>query len=142
MAMPPRQSPPSHNEIAAGDFGSALRADRLSEGERDALREHAGRARTDAAAAAARYASLSAEVARLEGSEGKRGALSAARQDLEATTSDFARLLRLLDTPPERALTLLKEAVNERVAQHSPEGRAVMEDVVRWGVRAFYDGVA
>ena len=144
MATSPGQSPPLSNETMAGEIGAPVRTGRLSEDERDALRARARQARSDAAAAAAvLYASMSAEVARLQGaSDRQHAALLASRQDLEAATSQFARLLKALDTPPERALTLLKEAVAESVPQHNQEGRAIMEDVVRWGVRAFYEGMA
>ena len=115
----------------------------LSEGERGTLGGRADEARAATAAAAERCASLAAEVARLNSSSDDKGAaLAAALQDLEATTSQFVRVLKLLGTPPERALTLLKEAVTERVPLHSREGRAIMDDVVRWAVRAFYEGVA
>jgi hypothetical protein len=125
------------------DAESRVDARRLTGDERTALRERAERARADAVGAAQRCVCLAAEVARLKSaSDGRYAALSAARHELEETTSRFARLLKLLDTPPERAVTLLKEAVTEHVPLHSPEGRAIMEDVVRWGVRAFYEGVA
>ena len=127
----------------AGNIGSPVQTARLSGDDRNALRERTERARADAAAAAARYASLAVEVARLtSASEGRHAALLAARDELEATTSQFTRLLKLLDTPPERALTMLKAAVTERVPLHTPEGCAIMEDIVRWGVQAFYDGAA
>jgi hypothetical protein len=125
------------------DAESRVDARRLTGDEPTALRERAERARAEAVAAAQRCVCLAAEVARLKSaSDGKHAALSAARHELEETTSRFARLLKLLDTPPERAVTLLKEAVTEHVPLHGREGRAIMEDVVRWGVRAFYEGVA
>ena len=127
----------------AGDAGSPVPADRLTADERDALRARTAQARESAVAAAERCASLAVEVARVRSaSDGRHAAFSAARQDLEATTGEFARLLKLLDTPPERALSLLKDAVTERVPLHTLEGRAIMDDVVRWGVSALYEGVA
>lgn len=113
---------------------------RMSPVERQATGQRAIDASAAASKAAARCASLSLDAPRdTLVSDEAYAPLLVAREELEATVRGYARLLRVLGTPPERMLLLLKETVRERVPSHGVEARAIMEDVVRWGVKAYYD---
>ena len=114
---------------------------RLSESERRALRERAAQARAAATEAITHYAIL------LEGtrtgcanSERTFKAVAATREMLRDSVQRYSVLLKSLDTPPERALRLVKEAVTERLhhPEREEETRSLLESVVVWCIEAYY----
>jgi len=65
----------------------------------------------------------------------------ALRAQLRASVTAYVRALRAEQTPPQRALVLVKTAVQEAPppALDADEARALMDDVVRWCVEAYYE---
>ena len=66
----------------------------------------------------------------------------ASRAQVRASVTAFVRQLRLRGTPPEGMLVQVKDAAREALPapMHGFEARAVIEDVVRWSIAAYYDG--
>ena len=66
----------------------------------------------------------------------------AARAQIRASVTAFVRQLRMRGTPPEGMLVQVKGAAREALPAPmvGPEARAVIEDVVRWSIAAYYDG--
>lgn len=58
--------------------------------------------------------------------------------ELSASVSRLALLLRALGEPPERALILIKTAFSEAAPRQDDDNRAVLEDIVKWVVDAYY----
>jgi hypothetical protein len=47
-------------------------------------------------------------------------------------------LLRALGEPPERTLVVVKTAFSEAAPRQDDNNRAVLEDIVKWVVDAYY----
>ena len=60
------------------------------------------------------------------------------RAELRASVARFALLLRALGEPPERTLVLIKTAFSEAAPHQDDDNRAVLEDIVKWVVDAYY----
>ena len=60
------------------------------------------------------------------------------RAELNASVTRYAHLLRALGEPPERALVVIKVAFSEAAPHQDDDNRAVLEDIVRWAVDAYY----
>ena len=60
------------------------------------------------------------------------------RSELSASIARFARLLRALGEPPERTLVLIKTTFSEAAPHQDDDNRAVLEDIVKWVVDAYY----
>jgi hypothetical protein len=60
------------------------------------------------------------------------------RSELSASIARYAVLLRALGEPPERALVLVKTAFSEAAPHQDDDSRAVLEDIVKWVVDAYY----
>ncbi len=64
----------------------------------------------------------------------------AIRDRLRETVAALAALERAKGVPPEKMLTLLKDMVNDAEAEKLDVSvaRLLMDDVVRWGIEAYY----
>ena len=64
------------------------------------------------------------------------------RARVRASVTAFVRQLRLQGMPPEAVIVQVKEAAHEALPAPMPgtDSRAVIEDVVRWSIAAYYDG--
>ena len=60
------------------------------------------------------------------------------RSELSASVARYAVLLRAIGEPPERALVLIKTAFSEAAPRQDDDHRAMLEDVVKWVVDAYY----
>ena len=60
------------------------------------------------------------------------------RSELSASVARYAILLRALGEPPERTLVVVKTAFSEAAPRQDDNNRAVLEDVVKWVVDAYY----
>jgi hypothetical protein len=65
-------------------------------------------------------------------------AAQALRDQLRDSVASYAHVLRAADTMPERVVVLVKSAVVESGPLRDHDHRAVLEDVVRWAVDAYY----
>lgn len=60
------------------------------------------------------------------------------RSELGACVARYALLLRAMGEPPERTLVMIKTAFNEAAPHQNDDNRAVLEDIVKWVVNAYY----
>jgi hypothetical protein len=60
------------------------------------------------------------------------------RSELSASVIRYAILLRALGEPPERTLVVIKTAFSEAAPHQDDDNRAVLEDIVKWVVDAYY----
>ena len=60
------------------------------------------------------------------------------RSELSASVARYAMLLRALGEPPERTLVLIKNAFSEAAPHQDDDNRAVLGDIVKWVVDAYY----
>ena len=104
-----------------------------------------------AAAAQARARSLVSEASvlrdssRLLGEERRRLLESCriGRDEMRTAISEYVTMLRREGVPPERAVALLKSAIEDGLAlpagsPDSPGSNAVVGDAIRWGIEAYY----
>ncbi|HEY2377363.1 MAG TPA: hypothetical protein VGH98_15405 [Gemmatimonadaceae bacterium] len=120
---------------------SRAAAGRLTETERQALRARTAQARAAASEAVSHYAVILATSRhRIDVLSRKRVEIVAIREMLQESVQRYASLLKTLDTPPERALRLVKETVVEHVPhpERAEETRALLETVVNWCIEAYY----
>lgn len=114
-------------------------SERLSAEERRELREHASMVRAQAQAAAQRCAELAKQQhTRVSHVDTLTEAFDQTMAELRARMRQFGEALRALDTPPHRAISQLKNAVNEVVPPQEAITQGVREDAVRWGILAYY----
>lgn len=102
------------------------------------------RARAAVAASGERAQSSEQLIARAELLVGESEALrrhsSAFRAQLRASVSAYVRHLRDAGTPSERMVVLVKGAVRDFAPRdlEATEARALMDDVVRWSIEAYF----
>lgn len=60
------------------------------------------------------------------------------RSELSTSVGRYALLLRTLGEPPERTLVVIKNAFSEAAPHQNDDNRAVLEDIVKWVVDAYY----
>lgn len=60
------------------------------------------------------------------------------RSELSTSVGRYALLLRMLGEPPERTLVVIKNAFSEAAPHQDDDNRAVLEDIVKWVVHAYY----
>ena len=61
------------------------------------------------------------------------------RVALSASIAKYAVLLRALGESPERTVILIKTAFSEAAPHQSSEQRAILQDIVKWIVEAYYE---
>lgn len=127
-----------------GDMPNALPlSGRLTEAEREALRQRAAQARAAAAAAIERYVLLVAQSRqRLDTNTEMLVAIDATREMLRQSVQRYAQFMKALETPPERVLALVKETVRRQLShpEQEEETKALAEHVVTWCIEAYYLG--
>jgi len=74
----------------------------------------------------------------IEASVELRAVAQTLREQLRESVQTYALELRRDDVLPERLIVLMKTAVGESDAVRDKNHRAVLEDVVRWAVDAYY----
>nr|ASV46937.1 hypothetical protein [uncultured bacterium] len=128
----------------AGHARETPAPERIPLGSRDHIRETVARARAAARVARERTAHSREVLARADAvadaSERAVEASLALRAQLRASVTAYVRHLRADGAPPERMLVLVKAAVSESAPPELDpvEAHALMEDVVRWSVEAYY----
>ena len=114
-------------------------------GSRAHIHETLTRARGAIEAAGERVASSRSTAARsstpVDGATSVGHASNALPVELRASVTAYVRHLRDDGVPPQRMLVLVKAAVRESAPPEldALEARALLEDVVRWSVDAYYD---
>ena len=114
---------------------------RLTEAEREALRQRAAQARAAAALAIERYVLLRAQAQqRLEVTAQRLVAIEATREMLQDSVQRYAQLMKALEIPPERVLSLVNETLQEQLPhpEQEEETRALAENVVTWCIEAYF----
>lgn len=109
----------------------------LDAAERERLLERASEARMRTMELIARSLELRADSDEMEPEAG-RAMHDADHAALSASVTKYARLLRALGEPPERALVVIKTAFSEAVPRPDASHRAMLEQVVRWAVDAYF----
>jgi hypothetical protein len=103
------------------------------------LGDRAAASREAALVAAERYVRICRECQlTIEASVELRTAAQALREQLRDSVTTYALELRRDQVLPERVIVLMKSAVGESDAVHDKNHRAVLDDVVRWAVDAYY----
>ena len=114
---------------------------RLTEAEREALRQRAAQAREAASAAIERYGLLAARSReRLNATEQRLVAMEATLETVRQSVQRYAQLMKALEIPPERVLSLMKETVREQLPhpEREVETAALAESVVTWCIQGYY----
>lgn len=114
-----------------------------------ALRRQAAEARERATAARAESRELSAERRLLldalqlgwREQASLIGELQESREELRRAVRAFTRELRRQAVPPERMLIELKQLVRDTSISRAPYPQQLMEQVVSWGIDAYYEDV-
>lgn len=107
--------------------------------EQPTLSDRASAARCVAHAAAQRYVHIRRQCQLTVGSSHElRAAAHALREQLRDSVTSYAEVLRADEVLPERVIVLVKSAVVESDPLRDHDHRAVLEDVVRWAVDAYY----
>ena|SRR5690242_18783304 len=130
------------NGYSPGDMTPPTATGRLTEAERRALRERTAQARAAASVALESYAMLLAQSRHcLTFSEERLVAIEATREMLRESVRRYALLMKALDTPPERMLRLVKEALAEQLPhpEREEETLALFRNAVTWCIEAYYD---
>jgi hypothetical protein len=108
------------------------------EGQRS-LGDRALASRDAARAAAERYVRICRQCQlTIEASQELRAAAETLREQLRDSVRTYARELRRDEVLPERVIVLMKSAIGESDEVRDQNHRAVLEDVVRWAVDAYY----
>ena len=103
------------------------------------LGDRAVACRDAARAAAERYVRIRRQCQlTIQASQELRAAAQALRDQLRDSVRTYARELRRDEVLPERVIVLMKSAIRESDAVRDQNHRAVVEDVVRWAVDAYY----
>ena len=111
----------------------------LSRDEATVLRARAVAARAGAADAAARLAAVAPRsLERARASESAILESERALARLHATVAEYAALLRRLNTPPGRALLMVKEAVLIPGIPVGWQSRELHDHMVSWFVEAYF----
>ena len=116
-------------------------AGRLTDAERQAMRERSAQARAATSAAIERYAVLLARSRqRLAVSAEMCVAIDATRETLRESVQRYAQLLKALDTSPEHMLGLVKETLREQLPHPEAEEatKVLAENVVTWCIEGYY----
>ena len=133
-------SPPPDNSGA-----SATHPRRLpTEVERQALSELAAQALATASDSIERFAAVLARSRhQLHAAEQRLAAIDATRETVRQSVQRYTRLMRALESPPERVLSLVKETLRQQVThpEQAAETLELAEDVVTWCIEAYYDGL-
>jgi len=109
-----------------------------SEGQRF-LSDRAAACRDVARAAAERYVRICRQCQiTIEASHELRAAAQTLREQLRDSVRTYALELRRDEVLPERVIVLMKTTIRESDAVRDQNHRAVVEDVVRWAVDAYY----
>lgn len=109
-----------------------------SEGQRS-YADRAGNARDAARAAAERYVRVRRQCQlTIESSHDLLAMTQALRDQLRDSVATYTTVLRGDRVLPERVIVLMKSAVGESDALRDQYHRALVEDVVRWAVDAYY----
>ena len=109
-----------------------------SEGQQS-LGDRAVASRDAARAAAERYVRICRQCQlTIEASQELRAAAQTLREQLRESVRTYALELRRDEVLPERVIVLVKSAIRESDAMRDQNHRAVLEDVVRWAVDAYY----
>ena len=126
----------AHSRLSAADTGNQDVASSLDDEE---LRRRVAEARARTQELIGHYvqtcARLNTELTRRREAAVERDAI---RTELSASVARFAVVLRALGEPPERALVLIKTAFSEAAPHQDDDNRAVLEDIVKWVVDAYY----
>jgi hypothetical protein len=108
------------------------------EGQR-LLGDRAVAAREAACAAAERYVRICRQCQlTIEASQELRAAAQSLREQLRDSVTTYALELRRDKVLPERVIVLVKSAIGESDEVRDRNHRAVLDDVVRWAVDAYY----
>ena len=112
---------------------------RLTPDERRALLARAEEARSNSRVAAARCALLlaAAEV-RVKNSAATLAEAREIMSQLELNVRIYTRLLRQVDTPPDQALSLVKETIAFEIPVRNITTRHLMDEVAFWCIDAYY----
>ena len=103
------------------------------------LGDRAVAAREAARAAAERYVRICRQCQlTIEASHELRTAAQSLRDQLQDSVRTYALELRRGEVLPERVVVLMKSAIGECDEVRDRNYRAVMDDVVRWAVDAYY----
>jgi hypothetical protein len=103
------------------------------------LDDRAVAAREAARAAAERYVRVCRECQRtIDASQELRAAAQSLREQLRHSVTTYAVELRRDKVLPERVIVLMKSAIRESDDVRDRNHRAVLDDVVRWAVDAYY----
>ena len=128
--------------VAAGDDGPAQEG---ALGSRTHVRRTLARAEGAMQLAHERVATSRSPLAwastLVSGSSSLVQASTALRAELRTSVTAYVRHLRDEGVPPERMLVLVKSTLRESTPADldALEARALMEDVVRWSVDAYYE---
>ena len=115
----------------------------MTEAERQSLRERAAQARAAASEAIEHYVVLLAQSRdRLKMTEQQLVTVDPTRVMLRQSVQRYTQLLKALDTPPERMLSLVKETLRQHVEypDGEDETKALVENVITWCIEAYYFG--
>jgi hypothetical protein len=108
------------------------------EGQRS-LGDRATASREAACTAAEHYVRVTRQCQlTMEASAELRAMARTLREQLRDSVRTYAVELRRDDVLPERVIVLMKSAVGDSDALRDQNHRAVLEDVVRWAVDAYY----
>jgi hypothetical protein len=103
------------------------------------LSDRAAASRDAARAAAERYVRICRQCQlTIQASQELRAAAQTLREQLRDSVRTYAIELRRDDVLPERVIVLMKSAIRESDDMRDQNHRAVLEDVVRWAVDAYY----
>ena len=107
--------------------------------EQRSLGDRAVASRDAARVAAERYVRICRQCQlTIEASHELRAAAQTLRDQLRESVRTYALELRRDEVLPERVIVLMKSAIRESDAMRDQNHRAVLEDVVRWAVDAYY----
>ncbi|GLC25123.1 hypothetical protein rosag_16360 [Roseisolibacter agri] len=126
---------PTADQRPAREDGLGSRAHIRATIERARAAIHSARDRTTSSRAA-----LAHSDALVGASEQMLQQSLALRAQLRASVTAYARHLRADGEPPQRMLVLVKSAMREATPPELDpyDARALMEDVVRWSIEAYY----
>jgi hypothetical protein len=108
-------------------------------GEHRALGDRAADSRDAARVAAEQYVRIRRQCQlTIEASQELCAMAQALREQLRDSVTTYALALRRDHVLPERVVVLMKSAIGESDAVRDQSHRAVLDDVVRWAVDAYY----
>lgn len=119
----------------------AIATGRLTDAEHHGMHERAAAARAAASEAIERYAILVTQSKRRINMTTQRLlAMDATRELIRESLERYVQLMKVIGTPPERMLRLVKDAVAEHVPhpEREKETHALLENAVTWSIEAYY----